>query len=218
MRITILLSLALIAFVGDALAGSVSISEVLYDADGSDGGKTFVELYGEGGFDLDGFELVAINGSDGKAYLTVDLTGYEIPSDGFFVIADGLSDGTTSIRNADWIVSNIDLQNGPDSLRLVSDGLVVDAVGYGEVGASGTFAGEGSAADDVAAGSSLSRLFADVDTDDNADDFRASLTPTPGTGPLEMHAVPTPEGLGLAALGMGLVALLKARRRYSWKQ
>jgi hypothetical protein len=218
MRAFILLTAAVLGAAAVAEAGTVSISEVLYDASGSDGGKVFVELFGEDGTDLDGFSLAAINGSDGKTYLSLDLSGYRIPPDGFFVIADGVSGGTTSVSNADLIVANIDLQNGPDSLRLLSAGTVIDALGYGTVGATGTFAGEGDPAPDPSAGSSVARVYADVDTDDNGSDFRALSTPTPGTGKLEAHAVPTPEGLTLGAVGLTLVLLAGWKRRYSWKQ
>jgi hypothetical protein len=218
MRTFTLCCIAVLGVAVDAAAGTVSISEVFYDASGADDGKVFVELFGEDGFDLDGFSLAAINGSDGKTYLSIDLSGHRIPPDGFFVVADGIGGGSTSVSNADLIVANIDLQNGPDSLRLLSAGTVIDALGYGTVGSSGTFAGEGDPAPDPSAGSSVARVFADVDTDDNSKDFRTLSTPTPGTGKLDVHSVPLPDGLGLGGLGLTLVLLAGLRRRYSWKQ
>jgi hypothetical protein len=44
----------------------------------------------------------------------------------------------------------------------------LDAIGYGVFGVGEIFAGEGTAAVDAPAGSSLARLFANLDTDDNA--------------------------------------------------
>ena len=86
---------------------------------------------------------------------------------------------------------NFDFQNGPDSVVLRDAlGTAVDALGYGIFAAGEVFAGEGSPAPDPAAGSSLARVFADVDTDDNARGLRGArrsrrpaarpLSPVPG--------------------------------------
>jgi hypothetical protein len=85
---------------------------------------------------------------------------------------------------------------------------VLDAVGYGEFAPGEFFAGEGTPTVDPAAGSSIARLFANVDTDRNAFDFAASA-PTPGTGPLA--SVPEPSTAGLLALG--LAVLVRGGRR-----
>jgi hypothetical protein len=122
------------------------------------------------------------------------------------------------VSGADLLVKSFDLQNGPDAVRLVSGSTVLDALGYGTVPKTGVFAGEGTAAPDVTAGLSLARWYANVDTDDNADDFRSLSTPTPGSGSVEAVAVPTPGAIGMGALGLGLVALCLRRRRHSWKQ
>ena len=177
------------------------LSEVFYDAVGTDDGLSFVELYGLPGTDLTGFLVEGINGTGGTVTDTIALSGV-IPVNGLFVVADGLSDGTTQVTDAD-LIANFDFQNGPDSVVLLAGASVLDAVGYG------VFAGEGSSAADPAAGSAIARLFANVDTNDNASDFAASA-PTPGSAPL--GAVPEP---GTAALlGAGLAGLaLQGRRR-----
>jgi hypothetical protein len=93
-------------------------------------------------------------------------------------------------------------------VRLLAGTTVLDALGYGVFAAGEVFAGEGLPAADPPAGSSLARLFADVDTDDNAADFvagppapRNSATPLlpctgsePTVGPTEEPTpVPTPD-------------------------
>ena len=88
-------SLLLAAALGAGLwthdARAVQISEVLYDATGSDNGKVFVELWGAAGTSLDGYKLEGVNGGDGAVGPTLTLSGV-IPGDGFFVVGD--TDGT----------------------------------------------------------------------------------------------------------------------------
>ena len=89
------------------------ISEVLYDAAGSDLGGVFVELHGAPGTSLDGLVLEGVNGANGAAAPVLALSG-QIPDDGFFVIASDQGDGTTLVAEADLVLA-FDFQNGPDS-------------------------------------------------------------------------------------------------------
>ncbi len=188
-----------------ATANAVLISEILYDASGTDAGNVFVELYGAPGTDLSGWSLQGVNGGDGATYKTVVLSGL-IPTDGVFVIGDLLTGGGTNVVNTDLIVS-VDFQNGPDSVRLFNGVTLIDAIGYGDFTGQ-IFAGEGLAAPDPAAGSSLARISPLIDTGDNLSDFATLTTPTPGTVPIT--AVPLPASLYL--LGSGL-ALLGTQRQ-----
>lgn len=186
-------------------AAALTISEVLYDASGSDNGQVFVELYGAPGTDLAGFTLEGVNGADGAVSPVLSLSGL-IPADGFFVVADDDA-GSTLVPNADLLL-NFDLQNGPDSVALRDSGSVLlDALGYGDFPAGTVFAGEGTPAPDPPAGSSLARVFANVDTDDNAADFSVLSVPTPGSGAV----IPEP-GSGLLLAG-ALCGLSLVRRR-----
>jgi hypothetical protein len=197
---------ALVATTGTARAVPL-ISEVYYDAVGSDDGQSFVELYGAPGTPLDGLLVQGVNGADGKVYASLKLSG-TIGADGLFVVADRTSAGDTLVANADQLL-NFDLQNGPDSLQL-SDGVqVLDAVGYGsfEPGID-VFAGEGTPAAGVAAGASLARRFANVDTDDNAADFLELAAPTPHAAPI----APVPEPSAAALSMAGLLGLACVRR------
>jgi len=195
---------------GARSASAVQISEVLYDATGTDNGKVFVELWGVPGTPITGYTLEGVNGGDGAVGPTLTLTG-TIPSDGFFVVAD--TDGTgTQIANADEVL-NFDFQNGPDSIVLKNgSGQVLDALGYGTFAATDVFAGEGHAAPGAAAGQSLARFFANRDSNDNAADFGLLDVPTPGSGPL---AAPEPGVPVLLALGLFCLAAAPRRRRKS---
>lgn len=163
------------------------IHELLYDAAGSDtDGNEFVELYGEAGTEISGYKVVFVNGADGQATETVELPeGAIIPGDGIFLIADARTgqEGVSNIAGA-ALIDNFDPQNGPDCAQLIDDqGGLVDALGYGTplpaLAADGNSCFEGTAAAKAGSGQSLSRT-AGADTDDNAADFIAQATPTPG--------------------------------------
>ncbi len=183
------------------------LSEVFYDAAGSDNGLSFVELWGVPGTSLVGVTLEGVNGSNGAITPNITLSGV-IGVDGLFVVADDAGDGTTAVAGADLIL-NFDFQNGPDSIVLRgAGGSVLDALGYGVFGAGEVFAGEGNPAPDAPADSSLARVFADLDTGDNLADFTIA-TPTPGFA--QVASVPEPTSLLLMA--GGLLGLARLGRR-----
>ena len=103
-------------------------------------------------------------------------------------------------------------KNGPDSVVLWSaENTVLDAVGYGAFSEIQFFVGEGSAAPDARAGSSVARFFADVDTDDNAMDFEILYTPTPGTA--EFLTIPEPTTGLLVGSALGGLAFMRRKKR-----
>ncbi len=106
------LAIAVVALVSvpHGAAAFPLISEVFYDAIGSDNGQTFVELHGAPGTPLAGLFLEGINGANGAAGPTITLSGV-FPADGIFVVADDAGDGSTLVANADLII-NFDFQNG----------------------------------------------------------------------------------------------------------
>ena len=189
----------LVGLLGAVQAAALPVlSEVFYDAVGSDDGFVFVEIHGEAGTNLDGLTVEGINGSDGSVTVSLALAGV-IPADGLYVLADDAGGGVSSVPGADQLL-NFDFQNGPDSILLRDGETVLDAVGYGVFDGGEIFAGEGSPAEDPPAGSSLARRFADIDSGDNAADFVALELPTPGSAPLS--GIPEPSSALLLTLGL----------------
>jgi len=189
----------LVGLLGAVQAAALPVlSEVFYDAVGSDDGFVFVEIHGEAGTNLDGLTVEGINGSDGSVTVSLALAGV-IPADGLYVLADDAGGGVSSVPGADQLL-NFDFQNGPDSILLRDGETVLDAVGYGVFDGGEVFAGEGSPAADPPAGSSLARRFADIDSGDNAADFVVLELPTPGSAPLS--GIPEPSSALLLTLGL----------------
>jgi hypothetical protein len=207
-RALALAALALLAAPAHRAGALPLLSEVLYDATGTDDGAVFVELYGAPGTSLEGWTVEGVNGADGEVTVTLPLSG-SIPADGVFVVADAGGAGPSLVPNAD-LVLDFDFQNGPDSVVLRDAlGAQVDAVGYGTFEAGTFFAGEGSATPDGLAGQSVARLFANLDTDDNAADFALLEVPTPGSAPIS--PVPEPGGGVLVVTGLAGLALFGRR-------
>ena len=193
-----------VALLGAAPAFAVTLlSEVYYDAVGVDDGQSFVELYGAPGSSLSGLVIQGVNGTGGAITHTLPLSGV-FGADGLFVLADRTSAGATAVANADLLL-DFDFQNGPDSVVLRNALGVLDALGYGVFLAGDVFAGEGAPAVDPAAGLSVARRFANIDTNNNAADFVAGA-PTPGVAQL-------PEPSSAALLGLGLLGLARLGHR-----
>ncbi|MBD3184835.1 hypothetical protein GF312_21310 [Candidatus Poribacteria bacterium] len=159
-------------FYSDYVFARLVINEVLYDSPGVDTG-CFVELTGQPGMNLDEYYLLGINGGSGKEYNRIELAGYEIPHDGYFVVAQD-----NSVENADVVNPKVNFQNGPDNILLYMGNEIADAVGYGDF-VDNNFAGEGEPTLDIS-GYSIGRRPDGLDTDNNQMDFVVFSVITPG--------------------------------------
>jgi hypothetical protein len=151
------------------------IAELLYDAAGDDTGFEFVELYNPTAapLPLAGARLESGDGSAAGRW-TLRWTGNDgdsVPARGRFVV------GGARVVPLPGAVVTLELQNGPDAVRLLWPDGASEVVGYG----AHEFAEYscGAPAPDVASGLALARVPDDADLGSNALDFRAA-TPSPG--------------------------------------
>jgi hypothetical protein len=151
------------------------IAELLYDAVGDDTGQEFVELLweGEAPYPLAGAKLESGDGSAAGRW-TTRWTGGALDSirpGARFVIG-----GSLVAPPPDAVVT-LDLQNGPDAVRLVWPDGASEVLGFGVHEFVEYFCGE--PATDIASGLSLARTPDDARRGSNALDF-AAATPSPG--------------------------------------
>jgi hypothetical protein len=151
------------------------LGEIFYDAAGDDGGYEFVEIFNptSAPSTLAGATLQAGDGAGPGRWTTrwTGAPGDTIPAGGRFVI------GGVHVTPAPQAVVRLDLQNGPDAVRLVWPDGAAEVVGYGPLAEPEYFCG--APALDVPSGTSLARVPDASDLGRNADDFRAAA-PTPG--------------------------------------
>lgn len=154
-------------------AAQVSINELYYDHPGTDTGFEFIELINMSPVPLSlyRFRIEFHNGAGaGWSGIWSGSTSDTIPANGLFVV------GETDVNPRPDAVVTLALQNGPDAIRLVSEEVQLDLVGYGALDDPSYY--ETSPAPDVTAGFSLGRSPDGGDSDDNLRDF-AVLRPSP---------------------------------------
>src|SRR5688572_4249398 len=189
----------------------VVINELYYDHPGTDTGHEFIELINSSlsPADISGAVIEFHNGT-GATWVLVWTAppGTVIAPDGIFVVG-----GDLVMPRPDAVIPYA-LQNGPDSIRLVSaDGDVFDTVGYG--GLDDPVFVEGIGVAPVTAGKSIARVLDGVDSDDNSMDFAAS-SPTPGRHNVAREdaalSLASPARAGLDHAGVERIAVLIQNR------
>ncbi len=166
--------------VTSATQAAVVINEIDYDQPGADTAE-FIELYNNSSSSvaLDTFSINLINGGDDSVYRSIDLNGFNMAANSYFVVCDSAS----QVANCNYAFTGSSgwFQNGaPDAVALLENGNIVDSISYeGDVPS----ATEGTATTLADSGSiitSLSRLPDGVDTNNNLADFQLGCI-TPGT-------------------------------------
>jgi hypothetical protein len=170
------LSLLVAAALSCAPVGRPFVTEVYYDAPGDDTGREFVELWNDTDttVSLAGLRLEAGDGA-GPARWTARWTGTttdRIVAGARFVL------GGVEVAPTPDVVLALELQNGPDALRLVWPDGATEVVGWGNH----EFAEYacGTPAPDAPGGQSLARQPDRAATGSNAGDFRPA-EPSPGS-------------------------------------
>jgi hypothetical protein len=158
----------------------VVLNEVFYDATGSDTGLAFIELVNttDATVSLFGWQLEAGDGADSERWRELWGGGPTdaIPPHGRYLVGEAL------VVPAPDRMTHLELENGPDAVRLIAPDGSIDVLGYGALTNLDQF--EGRPAPDVPAGFALARIPDGHDTDDNAADFVAVSPPTPGAANL----------------------------------
>ena len=118
-----------------SIHAAVMINEVDYDQPGGDAAE-FIELFNSdtNSVVLDGYTLDLVNGTNGSAYNTFDLSGLSITATGYLVLCDD----TRTVINCDiGVASGSWIQNGGsngDAVALLFGGAIVDSVVHEGIG------------------------------------------------------------------------------------
>jgi len=195
------------------------INEIDYDQPGSDTAE-FIELFNtdSSSVSLDSYFIDLINGSNSSSYRTIDLTGFSINANGYFVVCGDAS----LVANCDYsfTTSSSWFQNGsPDAVALYSDSTIVDSLSYEGYQSPFTEGSELLLEDNNTEILSIIRMPDGFDNNDNASNFQLGCI-TPGTANIagtgdcstaSVSAVPVPAAVWL--FGSGLLGLVGVARR-----
>lgn len=164
------LHVALLGASARTAGGALVLNEVLYDPAGEDAGSEFVELWNDA------------DSSEPLEGLTIEAGDGARPGSWTAIYTGSASDSARP--RAVYLIAGSRLtgaiQNGPDAIRLVQNGVVIDRLGFGSLDATASEFFEGAPAADAASGTSLSRRADGFDTDRNDADWESG-TPTPGS-------------------------------------
>ncbi len=216
------LKLAILAFTG-ALTfnsnASIVINEIDYDQPGTDTAE-FIELFntGSSSVSLADYSIALINGRDSSTYRSIDLSGFNMDANGYFVVCGDAS----LVANCDYSFtsSNGWFQNGaPDAVALFENTTLLDSVsyeGFMPVFTEGDFLTTNDNNSDIA---SIARTGIGFDSNNNALDFQSGcITPgsanIAGMGDCSVSSVsPVPVPAAIWLFGSGLLGLMGLARR-----
>ena len=224
MKTTKTVSLGLLALTSSLAFNSHSsiiINEIDYDQPGTDVAE-FIELFNSGtsAVSLDNYSIDLVNGSNSISYRTIDLSGFSINANDYFVVCGD----ATQVANCDYGFTTTSgwFQNGaPDAVGLYENTTLLDSLSY--EGALSPFT-EGSPltiSDSNTDILSIGRIMVGMDSNNNLLDFELGCI-TPGTANVagfgdcsstSVSAVPVPAAAWL--FGSGLIGLVGMARRNS---
>ena len=201
------------------LNAAVVINEMDYDQPGTDTAE-FIELFNSGAssISLDNFTVALINGANSASYQSIDLSGFNLNTNSFFVVCGDANLVTNC--NHSFTTANGWFQNGsPDVVALYNNNSLVDSFSYEGILLPFTEGDVATISDSNTDITSISRIVDGVDTNNNALDFQLGCI-TPGTGNRAgsgdcsrpgVSPVPVPAAAWL--FGSGLIGIAGLARR-----
>lgn len=198
---------------------AIVINEIDYDQPGTDTAE-FIELFNSGSsvISLDNYFIDLINGANSLAYRSIDLSGFSIEANDYFVVCGGNS-STVANCNYNFTSTNGWFQNGsPDAVALYENGSLMDSLSY--EGSLAPFT-EGDAliiSDSNSEILSISRIVDGLDSNNNALDFQLGcITPgsanVGGSGDCSTGVSPVPVPAAVWLFGSGLIGLVGVARK-----
>ena len=198
---------------------AIVINEIDYDQPGTDTAE-FIELFNSGTstISLDNYTIDLINGSNSSSYRTINLSGFSIGADGYFVTCGDAS----LVANCDYSFTTTSgwFQNGaPDAIALYDGTTLVDSLSYEGIQSPFTEGDMLTISDSNTEMGSIARIFNGMDSNNNALDFQQGCI-TPGSANVagsgdcsisEVSAVPVPAAAWL--FGSGIIGLVGLARR-----
>ena len=198
---------------------AIVINEIDYDQAGTDTAE-FIELFNSGTsvLSLDNYSIDLINGSSSSSYRTIDLSGFTVNANDFFVVCGDAS----LVVNCDYSFTTTTswFQNGaPDAVGLYENSDLLDSLSYEGTLTPFTEGGVLTISDNNIDILSIGRIMSGLDTNNNALDFELGCI-TPGTSNIsgsgdcssqDVNAVPLPAAAWL--FGSGIIGLVGLARR-----
>ncbi len=205
-----------IAFSGHA---AIIINEIDYDQPGSDTAE-FIELFNAGtsAVSLNNYSIDLINQSASAIYRSIDLSGFNISANGYFVICGDAS----QVANCDYSFTATSgwFQNGrKDAIALYENTILLDSLSYEGLVTPFTEGDALIAKDNRVDIVSLARIANGIETNNNNLDFQLGCI-TPGSANIagtgncsvsSISAVPLPAAAWL--FGSGIIGLMGFARR-----
>jgi predicted extracellular nuclease len=211
--------LALSSSITFASHAAIVINEIDYDQPGTDIAE-FIELYNSGSsaVPLDNYSIDLINGSTSSSYRNIDLAGFSIGANGYFVMCGDAS----QVANCDYSFTTTSgwFQNGaPDAVGLYENANLLDSLSYEGILLPFTEGDVITVSDNNTDIVSIVRSIDGMDTNNNLLDFKLGCI-TPGSANIAgsgdcsssgLSPVPVPAAVWL--FGSGIIGLVGLARR-----
>ncbi len=211
--------LALTSSITFASHAAIVINEIDYDQAGTDIAE-FIELFNSGtsAVPLDNYSVDLINGSTSLSYRTIDLSGFNIAANGYFVMCGD----TSLVANCDYSFTTTSgwFQNGaPDAVGLYENTNLLDSLSYEGILLPFTEGEVMSISDNNSDIVSIGRSVDGMDINNNLLDFKLGCI-TPGSANIAgsgncstsgVSPVPVPTAIWL--FGSGIIGLVGLARR-----